>query len=241
MQNDKEHRASPRDMQKGAPQRGKEKPEEKQPTQMPVTDEEVVRPPAKWKKVLARVLFCVLLIVALAVGYIFLLLGEPDEEAKLTAPEPEETISMPMSAVEAHGDANIQSIADAFNRPILVLYGSELTMQKARVYDTAFGGGYARRTTLSYALPDGAQLNVESIRPTAAAALLSGDGYKLETGSLYSLGGMNAALMRGGESVCVFAQSDSAVYAVVCPPGHDELLKTLLKQTRLIAPASSEQ
>ncbi len=218
--------------------RGKPKPVNELPKQRSLTEEEAPLPPAKWKKILARVLSVLLIAVSLAAGYIFLLLGEPDEEAKLTAAPPEESITMPMPAIETAGETNLQSVSDAFGEPILALYNSGLQMQKSRVYDTAFSGGYARRATLIYLLPDGSQLSVESIRPTAAAALLSADGNKLDSGSLYTLGGINAALMRNAESVCVFGQSDTAVYAVICGPGHDEQLKTLIKQTTLVAPSA---
>ena len=222
--------------------RGKPKPKADLPQQQPVTDEELVqKPPAKWKRPLVMALSIAALIIALIAAYIFLLLGEPDEEQKLATAVPEQAITMPMSAVESPGETNLQSIADAFGQPVLCLYGSGLTMQKARVYDTAFGGGYARRATVSYSLADGSQLNVESIRPTTAAVLLAGSGYKLRSGALYALGGVNGAWMQNDDYVCVFGQSDTAVYAVTCPRGHDEELQTLLRQTAPVQPTQAEQ
>ena len=119
--------------------------------------------------------------------------------------------------------------------PVLALaQGPE--MKKARIYDTAYEGGYARRVTLTYAYEDGTTLTAESIRPTAAATLLKQAGYSLDATALYALGGFNAARMENDLTICVFAQSDTAVYAVVCPKTHEEELASALRQTALIEP-----
>ncbi|MEG2253327.1 MAG: hypothetical protein RSC98_09810, partial [Clostridia bacterium] len=79
---------------------------------------------AKWKTLLGRILAAVLAVVALAFAYVFLLVGEPDEEAKNTPEVVQEQIRMPMNALEIPGDANLQSLADTFGQPVLTLYGS---------------------------------------------------------------------------------------------------------------------
>ena len=176
----------------------------------------------------------VLLVIALVFAYLFLLLGEPDEEAKYVDLPDEELITMPMGALEIPGEANLQNLANTFGQPVMALYGGP-ALERARVYDTAFGGGYARRVTLTYAFDDGTQLTVESIRPTSAITLLGG-GYSLSVRSLYALGGLDAARMDGGGQICIFGQSDTAAYAVLCPEGHESDLNSLLRQTTLIAP-----
>lgn len=208
--------------------------------QSPLTDEEAPpKTPSKFRRVLVRVLLCLLPAAAVAFAYVFLLLGEPDEDAKYVSRQPESQITMPMNALETPGEADVQSLADTFGQPVLNLYGG-LTMQKARVYDTAFGGGYARRVTLTYAFEDGQTLTLESLRPTSAASLIDQNGYRLEAGSLYAIGGLNAARMDNSQQSCVFAQSDSAVYAVICPASHTDDLPSLLKMTTLTAPSYHE-
>ena len=142
---------------------------------------------------------------------------------------------MPMSALESPGEGNLSTIAETFGQPVMTLYGSGLHMERSRVYDTAFGGGYARRVTLTYAFEDGQTLTVESIRPTAAVTLLGGDGYTLDADSMFYIGGVDAAWMESAERICVFGQTGAAAYAVVCPPSHKADLETLLKQTALVA------
>ena len=206
----------------------------------PLEEEEVaVKAPSLFVRVLKRVGFAVLLILALVFAYVFLLLGEPDEDAKYVQDIPEASIAMPMSALEVPGEANVQSLADTFDQPVLSL-GQALTMKKARIYDTAFENGYARRVTLTYAFEDGTELTVESLRPTAAVTLLGKATYRLDAASLYTLGGLNAGRMDDASSLCIFAQSDTAVYAILCPQTHAEELTALLRYTMLVVPDASE-
>lgn len=216
--------------------RGTEKPKDVLPAQKALTDEtDEPSKPAKWKSVLLRVVTVVLVVLVLSLMYVFLLLGEPDEDAAYTDQVQQEQIRMPMTAIESPGDSSVSAIAETFGQPVLSLYGSALSMTQSRIYDTAFGGGYARRATLTYTFEDGAKLLVESIRPTGAVTLLRGSGYSLDADTLYAIGGVDAARMDNDQQICVFGQTGNAVYAVTCPKSHAEELETLLKQTALIA------
>ena len=237
----RKHSSPPRGMPAEAPRprksvlRDRQKPRDPLPEQQPVTDEDAApKKPSRLRIFLLRAAVAVLLVIALVFAYLFLLLGEPDEEAKYVDLPEEELITMPMGALEIPGEANLQTLANTFGQPVMALYGGP-ALERARVYDTAFGGGYARRVTLTYAFEDGAQLTVESIRPTSAITLL-GSGYSLSASSLYALGGLDAARMDGGGQICIFGESDTAAYAVLCPEGHEDDLNTLLRQTTLIAP-----
>lgn len=196
--------------------------------------------PSVVKRFLLRLITVAAAVLALALCYLFLLMGEPDEDAKLAADLPAEAaITMPMSPFEAPGESNVQNLADTFGQPVMALYGG-LTMQKARIYDTAFEGGYARRATLTYTFEDGQQLTVESLRPTSAVRLIKEEGFTLDAAALYTLGGLNAARMENSSTLCVFAQTDTAVYAVRCPASHADELSGLIKQCTLIEPSASQ-
>ena len=161
-----EHRkrsSPPRDMPAEAPRprkgtlHGRQKPDDPLPEQQPVTDDEPApKKPSRLRLILLRVAVGVLLVIALVFAYLFLLLGEPDEEAKYVDLPDEELITMPMGALEIPGEANLQNLANTFGQPVMALYGGP-ALERARVYDTAFGGGYARRVTLTYAFDDGTQ------------------------------------------------------------------------------------
>ncbi|MBR3873598.1 MAG: hypothetical protein IKJ26_05425 [Clostridia bacterium] len=207
--------------------------------QRPVGEEETeVRKPSALRRILTRVGMAVLLVIALVLCYVFLLLGEPAQD-ELSSAIVEDTIQMPMSPLESPGETNVQGLADTFGQPVLSLQ-SGLSMMKARIYDTAFEGGYARRVTLTYALPDGTQLTAESIRPTSAVTLLSLPGAKLDATSLYTLGGLNAARMDNQSTICIFGQSDTAVYAVIGPAAQEKQLLDALQQSMLTEPSAND-
>lgn len=210
------------------------------PQQQKLTDEEIVeKQPSKLARLIRRVGMLVLLALALVFAYIFLLLGEPDEDAKYVKKPMEESIAVPMSALDIPGESNADYLAETFGQPVLSL-GQALPMYKSRIYDTAFEGGYARRVTLTYTLEDGQQLTAESIRPTSAVTLLKQDGYKLDGSTLYTLGGLNAARMDNDSACCIFAQTDTAVYAVIAPLNCAEELPSLLRYTMLVAPETGD-
>ena len=245
MQNDpnKTGRTPPKGMPHQAPRpdqhalRGKPAKPDPLPKQRPVDEpEEDVRKPSLAGRILRHVGLALLLMLAVVFIYIFLLLGEPDDEAK-TAVQPSETsITIPMSALDMPGESDVQKLADSFGQPVLSL-NQMLTMYKARIFDTALDGEYARCVTITYTFEDGQQLLVESIRPTKAVSLLKKQDYTLDASALYSMGGLNAARMHNDTQICVFAQSDTAVYAVTCPRSHEEELAALLRYTILTDPA----
>lgn len=246
MQNDPNRtgRAAPQRMPRQAPRpdpnalRGKPLQPDALPAQQPVTDEEVQpREPSLFSRIIRRVGLAVLLVLALAFAYVFLLLGEPEDEVKNVEKSAEETITMPMNALDIPGESNVEKLADSFGEPVLAL-NQMLTMYKARIYDTALEGEYARCVTITYTFDDGTQLLAESMRPTSAVALLRQPDYTLDASALYTMGGLNAARMQNDRQVCVFAQSDTAVYAVTCPLSHAEELANLLRYTTLVAPAA---
>ncbi len=232
----------PRQVKAEKPKLKKEQGGEVLPPQQPLTDEEALpKKTPRWKKIVRRVLAWVAVALALALCYLFLLLGEPDEDSKLAQQPAQQTpITLPMSAVESPGDTSPEGLAEIFGQPVLCLYGSALSMTRSRVYDTAFQGEYARRATLTYAFEDGQSLTVESIRPVSAIALLKGEDYHLNGDTMYYIGGMDAAWMENGADVLVFGQTADAAYAVRCPIGHKAELDVLLKQTTLTAASTGE-
>ena len=189
-------------------------------------------------RVLKRIGAAILVLLGLMLAYVFLLLGEPDDDAKQAPVTVEESILMPMNALDMPGETDVQKLADSFGQPVLYLQQS-LAMYKARIYDTAFEGEYARCVTVTYTFEDGQQLLAQSIRPTAAVSLLKEQGYKLDASALYTMGGLNAARMQNDTHICVFAQSEHAVYAIVCPVSHAAELPELLRYTTLSEPVAA--
>ena len=210
------------------------------PTQQPVTDEPVARPPARWKAIVRRVLSIVGLILSLALVYVFLLVGEPEEDTQLAqqTQAQEEVIRVPIAAAQLDGAADLNALAVNFGMPVLTLQGAPATLQQSTLFDTAFRGGYARRFQLTYAYPTGETILVESIRPTAAVSLVARVSYSLNVAQLYTLGGMDAVRMDSGDAVLVLARGLDAAYAITLPKAYADTLAALLKQCVLMQPTA---
>lgn len=218
-----------------------EKPKQNLPEQKPLTEEEEIDtvPPA-WKGVVRKILFALLAVVLVIFVYLFLLLGEPDDDAQKLESAKEEKITMSISPLEVPGESDPVNLAQSFQYPVLSLYPGVLPMERSRIYDTAYEGGFARRVTFTYTLSGGETLYVESIRPTGAATLWKNGEFTLDGSKLYAVGGVDAAWMENSESICVFGQTENAAYCVICPAAYREELPQLLRSTLLTAPAAQE-
>lgn len=109
----------PRQVKAEKPKLKKEQGGEALPPQQPLTDEEALpKKTPRWKKIVRRVLAWVAVALALALCYLFLLLGEPDEDSKLAQQPVQQTpITLPMSAVESPGDTSPEGLAEIFGQP----------------------------------------------------------------------------------------------------------------------------
>jgi len=214
--------------------REKEKPQQGLPAQKPVMAEDEVEeaPPSKWKAIFSKVLLYLFLMIAIVFVYIFLLLGEPEDDAQQLANVQEQKITTSMSPLEMPGESDVSTLATTFGQPVLSLYPGVLPMERARIYDTAFDGGFARRVTITYTLETGETLYVDSLRPTGAITLLSGD-FRLDGERTYAIGGVDAGWMENGQLIRVFGQTGEAAYCVTCPISMKEQLPQLLRSTIL--------
>ena len=206
------------------------------PKQKAITDEPEVKPPAKWKAVVKKILIVLGLLLALAFLYLFLLMGEPDDddEVLLAQSAQEEIIRMPMTGQEMTAGADLTSAAVSFGKSVMELRGSVLPLKKASLYDTAYRGGYARRLTLTYQFEDGQIMTIDSIRPPGAISLLEDTAYVIRVDALYTMGGMDAVRMDSDSYIRLAASGTDAVYVVHFPVSHEEQLTDYLRYTGLI-------
>ena len=206
------------------------------PRQQALTDEPLQKKPAKWKAVVRKILIFLGILLALAFLYLFLLMGEPDDDAEvlLSRSAREEVIQMPMTGQEMTGGVNVTDAAVSFGKPAMELRNNILPLLKAALYDTAYHGGYARRLTLTYQFPDGQILTVDSIRPPGAITLLTDPAYVLRVDAIYAMGGMDAVRMDSGDYIRLAAEGTDAVYVVHFPVSHEDQLTDYLRYTGLI-------
>jgi len=213
-----------------------QEPHDDLPRQKALTDEPEQKPPAKWKAILKKILIFLGILLALAFLYVFLLMGEPDDddEVLLKQSAQEEVIQMAMTGQELSGDADLNAVAVSFGKAVMELRGGVLPLLKASLYDTAYRGGYARRLTLTYQFPDGKVLTVDSIRPPGAVALLTDPAYVIHVDTLYTMGGMDAVRMDSSAYIRVAAEGTDAAYVVHIPVAHSDQLTDLLRYMGLI-------
>lgn len=207
------------------------------PSQRPIDEEAPPKPPSRLKRIGTRVLSVILILIALAFAYVFLLLGEPDKDvASVSGKTDTEIITAPIQAVQIMGDGDLSSLAVSFGKPVLVA-PSGASLVTATLYDTAFSGGYARCATMTYQLADGAQFTLRSIRPDAAVTLLGGERYTQKLGSQYALAGMDAQYLSGESGALFVARGEGACYALHCPAASLGHALDMLKLCRLMQPA----
>lgn len=207
------------------------------PTQKALTDEPERKPPAKWKAIVKKIGIVLGLLLALAFLYLFLLMGEPDDDDEILMAQSarqEEIIQLPMQGQEMAGTVDVNDAAVSFGKAVMELRGNVLPLEKASLYDTAYRGGYARRLTLTYQFPDGQVVTVDSIRPPGAISLLTDSGYSIRLDALYTVGGMDAVRMDSDSYIRLAAQGEDAVYVIHYPVAHEDQLTDLLRYAGLI-------
>lgn len=206
------------------------------PRQQALTDEPVRKPPAKWKAVVKKILIFFALLLALAFLYLFLLMGEPDDDSEvlLNQTVQEEILQMPMTGQELTAPVDVTAAAVSFGKDAMELRGEVLPLKKAALYDTAYRGGYARRLTFTYQFPDGQIVTVDSIRPAGAIALLTDPAYAIRLDAVYSMGGMDAVRMDSADYIRLAASGPDAVYVIHFPVSHEDQLADYLRYAGLI-------
>ena len=208
------------------------------PAQKAITDEPERKPPAKWKAVLKKIAIILALILALTFLYLFLLMGEPDDDDEILlaqSAQQEEVIRMPMTAQEMAGTVDVNAAAVSFGKDAMELRGGVLPLLKASLYDTAYHGGYARRLTLTYQFPDGTIMTIDSLRPAGAISLFTDPAYTIRVDVIYTMGGMDAVRMDSENYIRVAAQNEDAAYVVHFPVAHADDLADYLHYTGLIS------
>lgn len=190
-------------------------------------------------KVLKRVLLILLAVLLSVLLYLFLLLGEPDEDSKYSPSNEPETILTPGASMEIPGSGDPQALADRFGAPIMLIYNGAV-MQSGRVEDFPFAQGYARRVTILYRMEDGSQCRLESIRPKEAITTLTVDGFRLDGNALYTMGGIRSARMDSPTEACFIGESEQVLYRLTVDTGSGINPEALVKQTYTLRPAAEE-
>lgn len=174
----------------------------------------------------AALMFCVF--------YVAVVLGQPQEsqQESVLADQP---VLGAAAAQSIAGDDQLQSLLQTFPVAVLCAPGSPtLTLESGHSYDLTFENGYGRITRLIYRSQEGVQVQVDSIYPARALALMDGAGYRLSGVAGQSLAGMRSVRMENGSAIRLHAQSAEGLYAVTLPRSAEGSIAALIRPLQLL-------
>ena len=186
------------------------------------------------KKVLRRIAAVVAAVVLIAVFYLAVILGQP-EDAVTLAPVADQPLLAASPALQLTTAEELPRLADTFPAPVMsFLTGAGPQLNAGMSYDVAFENGFARIMELRYLLSDGTYVTVQSIYPARALSLVKREGYTLTSAASYPIAGLQAVRMEGAD-IRFHAQGDQALYVVTLPKMAEESLSATLKALQLSA------
>ncbi len=196
---------------------------------------------ASLKKIL-RVLATVLVsLVAVAVFYLAVVIGQPTEDALLQLnPEsaPQALLSAQLPDIITQ-ESEIQHMLSSYPAPLLRLSpGTDIAFVQGQAYDVAYEGAFARVGELTYQTQDSKTLTLQTIYPKRAFALVDTKGYAISPTLGYTLLHLPAVRMDSTKTVRFHIEGDEALYLITLPKEYLETAPNLLKLCQLEVPLS---
>ena len=169
----------------------------------------------KWPRVLMKLLGAAGAALLLALLYVILILGQPQEESKAEATEPPPLSAGP--AIQAATENELRELIAAFPAPVMsFMSGSGMSFVSAASSDTSWRGGTARTAESYWQTPEGEPMILQSIYPSALEIMGMGD-YSFSGTAGPSLFGQASVRMENAETVRVHTVVENAVYVVTVP------------------------
>ena len=178
------------------------------------------------KKILRGILTALLTLLAAAIFYIAVILGEPQEELIAIQPLMDQPLLTASPAMNVAEESLLFALHNDFPVPMMQpLAGSGLTFLFGESQDAAFEEGLGRIVTLRYRTSAGQELTVSSIYPARALALVEKGDYVLADVAGQSLAGLKSVRMENDTHIRLHAQAEEAIYVVTVPKmGSSELI-----------------
>lgn len=194
---------------------------------------------SKPRKALRIILGTVAAVVLVAVFYVAVVLGQPQENPDaviVSQSQPLLTASPAMSLASAD---QLDGLLQAFPVPMLyAVEGSGLTLTAGMSYDAAYGDGFARIAVLNYTTEiSGRQveLSLQSIYPARALEFVPKGDYHIGEVAGQSLAGMQSVRMEDGEHIRLHAQAAEGIYVLTVPVLTADELATVTRSLQLYA------
>ena len=197
------------------------------------------KPHPRLKKALHVLLMTLLAVILVALFYLAVILGQPEEPENAIDIDQTQPLLTASPALNIQSERQVAALAEAFPVPVLAfMEGMGPVLVSGTSYDQAYEGGFARICELRYTTDNGLEITLTTIYPARAVELLGKDGYTLTGAAAQNLTGLTAVRMESADRIRLHAQASDAIYALTLPKLTDDTLTTVTRVLELVSKES---
>lgn len=186
------------------------------------------------KKILRAMLTALLTVLAAAIFYIAVILGEPQEDQPALHPLMDQPLLTASAAVKVEEEGLLFALHNDFPVPMLQpLSGSGMTFLSGESHDAAFDEGLGRIVTLRYLTAANQEITVRSIYPARALSLVEKADYVLADVAGQALAGLKSVRMENATHIRLHAQAEDAIYVLTVPKMSSSELISITRSLQL--------
>lgn len=198
------------------------------------------KPHPRLKKALHVLLMTLLAVILVALFYLAVILGQPEEPENAIDINQTQPLLTASPALNIQSERQVAALAEAFPVPVLAfMEGMGPMLVSGTSYDQAYEGGFARICELRYTTDNGLEITLATIYPARAVELLGKDGYTLTGAAAQNLTGLTAVRMENADHIRLHAQASDAIYALTLPKLTDDTLTTVTRVLELVSKESA--
>lgn len=198
------------------------------------------KPHPRLKKALHVLLMTLLAVILVALFYLAVILGQPEEPENAIDIDQTQPLLTASPALNIQSERQVAALAEAFPVPVLAfMEGMGPVLVSGTSYDQAYEGGFARICELRYTTDNGLEITLTTIYPARAVELLGKDGYTLTGAAAQNLTGLTAVRMESADHIRLHAQASDAIYALTLPKLTDDTITTVTRVLELVSKESA--
>lgn len=198
------------------------------------------KPHPRLKKALHVLLMTLLAVILVALFYLAVILGQPEEPENAIDIDQTQPLLTASPALNIQSERQVAALAEAFPVPVLAfMEGMGPVLVSGTSYDQAYEGGFARICELRYTTDNGLEITLATIYPARAIELLGKDGYTLTGAAAQNLTGLTAVRMENADHIRLHAQASDAIYALTLPKLTDDTITTVTRVLELVSKEST--
>lgn len=191
------------------------------------------------KKLLKIIFGTILTILLVAISYVAVILGHPQENPDTVIVSQDQPLMTASPAQTLTTADELEAMLRAFPVPALyAVEGGALSLTGGMCYDASFEEGFARIMLLTYSAELGGQkvqLEVQSIYPARALDFVQKGDYHIAKVAGQPLAGMQSVRMEDGEHIRLHAQAAEGIYVLTVPTMTAEELAAVTRSLQLYA------